>query len=270
METESKPIEQVAATKTPEQPTQLKPLGEIDKLAAALAKAQGEIKPPAKTKTVDFQPERGSRVKYKYADLADVMEAIKGPLSKNGLSIMHRIHRESRSSYMLETTLLHESGQSISSWYPLPDPITSKPQTFGGLLTYARRYSVSALVGIASDDDQDAVVDLTDEKKPREKKATEPEALAASKPKNSAPASKTQIEQINMLSQDRGIAPGELQAFMRHCYPGVNSKNMQRWQAEEIVALLEDKDTTAGTIMARVARAQKDAEVAQPYPPGAQ
>lgn len=246
----------------------------IKELASGLAKAQAKIKPPVKNRTVDFQPERGPRVKYSYADLADVIAAIAGPLGENGLSFTH-ILTGTEKTFGMKTILMHSSGESISTWYPLPDPLNMKPQTFGSALTYARRYSISALVGIASDEDDDGQTEAHDkapDKKPAPRPAAAPAKAAGAK--NEAPASKTQIEQINMLAQDRGIPPGELGAFIKNCYPGVNSKNMKRWVAEEIISLFEDKDTTAATVMARVAKAQLNAEVNQApqerYAPGTQ
>jgi hypothetical protein len=123
--------------------------------AEALAKAQLEFKAPAKNRKVDFT-HNGQRTKYAYADLADVIEAVKEPLGKNGLATIHQLMYDGQ-YYGLKTSLIHSSGEFVDTWYPLPDPSTNaiKPQAFGSALTYARRYSLSSLVGIASDDDDD-------------------------------------------------------------------------------------------------------------------
>lgn len=127
----------------------------VSELADALAKAQGEIKAPLKTREVDFVDKNGRRVNYSYADLADVIEAIKVPLSKNGLSVTHQLAHGEGGAFGMRTSLMHVSGEVISTWYPLPDPAQVKPQEFGSELTYARRYSLSCLVGIASEEDDD-------------------------------------------------------------------------------------------------------------------
>lgn len=127
----------------------------VPALAEALAKAQGEIKAPLKKCKVDFVNTKGQRVCYSYADLADVIEAIRIPLSKNGLSILHQVSFN-ENGYGLTTTLLHATGEFVSTWYPLPDPTQLKPQEFGSSLTYARRYSVTLVTGVASDEDDDA------------------------------------------------------------------------------------------------------------------
>ncbi len=126
-------------------------------LFEALSKAQGEIKPPLKNRTVDFTDKNGRRVFYKYADLADVMEALRIPFSKNGLAITHKLHFSEFENGMT-TALIHSTGQRETTFYPLPDPLSMRPQEFGSLLTFARRYSVSLIAGIASEEDDDGQI----------------------------------------------------------------------------------------------------------------
>ena len=87
--------------------------------------------------------------KSKYADLAAIFDAARKPLSANGLAITQTI-----GNGVLHTRLLHTSGQWIASEHPLP--MSGRPQEIGSALTYARRYSLSALIGIAADEDDDA------------------------------------------------------------------------------------------------------------------
>jgi hypothetical protein len=114
-------------------------------LAAALAKAQGEMKAAVYNKI-------NPHFKNRYADLAAVLDAVRGPLSKNGIGYTQIM--ETQPDFALVTTLHHTSGQTISSRYPLP--LGAKPQELGSALTYARRYSLSAICGIAADEDDDA------------------------------------------------------------------------------------------------------------------
>ena len=114
---------------------------QINELATALSKAQGCIKPAIKDSTNPF-------FKSQYADLASVWEACRKPLAENGLSVVQTIDGNDK----LETTLLHSSGQFISSTLPF----VAKDQTsqsIGSAITYARRYALSAMVGICPDDD---------------------------------------------------------------------------------------------------------------------
>jgi hypothetical protein len=114
-------------------------------LAAALAKAQGEMKAAVYNKI-------NPHFKNRYADLAAVLDAVRGPLSKHGIGYTQIM--ETQPDFALVTTLHHTSGQVISSRYPLP--LGAKPQELGSALTYARRYSLSAICGVAADEDDDA------------------------------------------------------------------------------------------------------------------
>lgn len=124
----------------------------IGHLAAALAKAQAEFVAPPKNKTAKVRSDKGN-YEYHYADLADIFEAIRKPLTKNELAVSQNIGVFDGVP-ALETRLMHSSGEQIVSYWPLPTaPL--KPQEWGSLLTYYRRYALSAAVGIAADEDED-------------------------------------------------------------------------------------------------------------------
>jgi hypothetical protein len=118
---------------------------QINELAGALAKAQGQMKNAAMNRV-------NPHFKSKYADLSSVLDAIRAPLSANGLSIVQTMQTGER-AITLRTTLLHSSGQFIDTEYPLP--LSLKPHEMGSALTYGRRYSVAALICNASDEDDD-------------------------------------------------------------------------------------------------------------------
>lgn len=123
----------------------------IGQLAEALSKAQGEIKAPSKERTAKIEGGKAS-YSYKYADLSDVIEAYRVALSKNALALTHgTLQRDGH--LVLMTKLLHKSGEWLASEYPLQ--VYARPQEMGSALTYARRYMVSALLGIAAEEDDD-------------------------------------------------------------------------------------------------------------------
>lgn len=123
----------------------------INELALSLSKAQAEFAPVPKSRTVDFLY-NGQRTKYNYADLSDFIDAVKGPMAKYGLSHTQQLVTiEGR--VVLWTRILHSSGQWILSTYPLT--LGAKPQDAGSAITYARRYTLSALLGVQSEDDDD-------------------------------------------------------------------------------------------------------------------
>lgn len=117
---------------------------QLNEISAALAKAQGEIVGALKDSANPF-------FKSKYADLASCWDACRLPLSKNGLSVVQGMQVDAGSLYLI-TRLLHSSGQWISSMTPIT-PKDDTPQAMGSALTYARRYALTAMVGVAQVDD---------------------------------------------------------------------------------------------------------------------
>lgn len=116
----------------------------IAEISAALAKAQGQMEGAAKGKI-------NPAFKSKYADLASVLEACREPLSINGLAVV-QLTQKTPEGLVLITKLVHSSGQWFSGEYPI-NPVKNDPQGFGSSTTYARRYSLMAMVGIAPEDD---------------------------------------------------------------------------------------------------------------------
>jgi hypothetical protein len=117
----------------------------IEALAKALSSAQGEITNPAKDQT---NPHFRSR----YADLAGGLVTIRPTLAKHGLSVVQMTNLDG-DMVTLHTRLLHSSGQWVESTYPVCR--TTDHQKMGSALTYSRRYTLFALVGVAADDDDD-------------------------------------------------------------------------------------------------------------------
>lgn len=115
-------------------------------LADALAKAQADMRHAVKDSV-------NPHFKTRYADLAAVIDACREPLTKHGLSFV-QLPRYEDGRVGVRTMLMHTSGEWVASELLLP---VSKqdPQGCGSALTYARRYSLAAVVGIAQDDDDD-------------------------------------------------------------------------------------------------------------------
>lgn len=116
----------------------------INELAAALSKAQGQIKGALKDSANPF-------FKSKYADLSSVWEACREPLSANGLAVIQTTC-DSPNGVSVVTTLAHSSGQWIRGHMTL-EPKDKTPQGYGSSITYARRYALAAIVGVAPEDD---------------------------------------------------------------------------------------------------------------------
>lgn len=118
----------------------------INELATALAKAQAEMANAAMNKT-------NPHFKSKYADLAAVRDAVTPALTANGLSVAQLIS-ETEGRVAVHTRLMHSSGQWMESVLPIISDV-GKPQVMGSALSYARRYCLSAICNIASEDDDD-------------------------------------------------------------------------------------------------------------------
>lgn len=116
----------------------------IKDLATALCKAQAEMEGAKKEAT-------NPHFNRKYADLASVWSTIREPLTKNGLSVVQLL-RSVSGGVEVETILLHSSGQRISDTFSVPVS-KADAQGYGSAATYARRYSLMALVGVAPEDD---------------------------------------------------------------------------------------------------------------------
>jgi hypothetical protein len=116
----------------------------IAALAAALAKAQGEMTGALKDKT-------NPHFKSSYADLASVWDAARGPLSKNGLAVLQPPSADG-ARVTVTTILTHSSGEWVESTFTMT-ATQNTPQGVGSCLTYARRYALASMLGIAPEDD---------------------------------------------------------------------------------------------------------------------
>lgn len=116
-------------------------------LAAALAKFHTNLPEVHKGST-------NPAFKSKYADLADVVKVVLPALAAQGLAWITRPVL-TEDGFVLAYELRHVSGESITGEWPLPDPTKAKPQELGSAVTYAKRYTLSAVTGIAPDEDDD-------------------------------------------------------------------------------------------------------------------
>lgn len=116
----------------------------INELAAALAKAQAVIVGAIKDST-------NPHFKSRYADLASVWDACRKPLTDHGLSVAQTATTDDQ-RVGVTTLLMHASGQWISDTL-LMRPTKDDPQGVGSCITYARRYALAAMVGVAPEDD---------------------------------------------------------------------------------------------------------------------
>lgn len=153
-------------------------------IAEALSAAQAELTDPPKD---SINPHFKSR----YADLATVLKTVRPVLSKHGIAFTQTTRVEDDGRVLL-VTRLHWRDEEVVGYYPV-SPTKNDPQGLGSAMTYARRYALQAIVGVAADDDDDG--------------------NAASAPKPSAPrvddtaALIAKIAGCNDLDELRGMRP---------------------------------------------------------------
>jgi hypothetical protein len=180
-------------------------------LAKALAMAQADIRSAEKDAT---NPHFRSR----YATLSSVWDACREPLTRNGLSVV-QLPQLVAGQLMLETRLLHTSGEWLSSWWPI-QPVKDDPQGLGAALTYARRYTLAAMVGVAPDDDDDGESAMKAIRAAAAPKAAPSPALAKVLASIHAVGSGEALEQLRReLEQDEPLPEAErkvaIEAFKR-------------------------------------------------------
>src|SRR5215831_10073549 len=129
-------------------------------LASALAKAQAELINPEKSLTAIIRTGRpGERERsFRYAPLSSGLDIVRKTLGQHEIATLQTTAIDQAAGMvLLTTTLAHASGEWIASDWPVcPIAETANPQRMGAALTYARRYALFTLVGIAGEDDLDA------------------------------------------------------------------------------------------------------------------
>jgi hypothetical protein len=224
---------------------------EVNEIFAALAKAQIELKAiPFDSKNPHFGNE--------FASLTAIQDGTRPILAKHGLIVSQLLQTDESGSW-LYTILGHSSGQYLKSSIKL---IMAKNdmQAFGSASSYAKRYAWQAIVGVCGDEDDDGNAGVGNQSQrpqtPRAVPNLPPKAEVKNRPKNEAPATLDEIKTIVALCHSRpggAIGTEVLQHFLDKIYGIKSSRELKRWQAAEMIQLLEIEDTTEATLMAKVA-----------------
>ena len=166
---------------------------QINELAKALCQAQGEYRPAKKDANNPF-------FKSSYATLSSVFEVIKEPFLKYKLTVTQPTFIKKPDTVndvnvvVLETTIMHESGQWISSHYPVISKDNS-PQAMGSAMSYAKRYSLAAIAGVYTDEDDDG---------------NAAQGLGVSRPEPTISAAQQQFKQSLGSARAQGISDAQL------------------------------------------------------------
>ena len=147
---------------------------QINEIAGALAKAQGEVMAAIEDKTTPH-------FKTSYSSLNSVWKACRSATSKNGLAVS-QLMTGSNDQLVLVSILMHASGQWIKSILPITS-IKATPQALGSAITYMRRYSLAALVGVAPEEEDD---DAEEAEQPSYDKRKEAKPVQFKQPQSSS------------------------------------------------------------------------------------
>ena len=124
-------------------------------IAKALNKVQAEALTALASNTVRVETKSGGHFSYNYADLSGIWAVCRERLAENGLAISQLLHITDHGYQSLVTMLLHESGEWLSSEIKVEPSQQNDPQALGSAITYARRYALTAIVGITVEDEDD-------------------------------------------------------------------------------------------------------------------
>lgn len=190
----------------------------ITEIASALAKVQAKLEPASKDKDNPF-------LKSKYASLDSIWSTCRKLLTDNGLSVA-QMPTTMDGQLALTTVLMHgKSGQFIRSTFEI-QPTKADPQGVGSALTYARRYALSALVGITVDDDDDGhAASQTTKQQP----ARQPAKKAAPPPNGFTPV--FILDMLNEAPDTKGYYKDEAQLFETMIH--ITQNDSYAWPAKD-------------------------------------
>src|SRR5690554_3738699 len=192
----------------------------IKNLAVALSKFQNEVKNPKNTADNPFYDS-------KYAPLQDVLNEVRPLLSKHGLSVIQSPSGDGQ-SVSITTLLLHESGEWIEF-----DPLVLKaqkitPQGAGSAITYGRRYALSAILGISSEDDDDG------------------NSLESAQQNNQVSGQKKQlsekqVKRLYAIASSAGFSTADVKKVLMKDYNKTSAADLTRQEYDELIERMEKK-----------------------------
>lgn len=201
----------------------------ITELSKAFAKTQKEMKQPLKDANNPF-------FKSKYVPLENVVEAITESASKNGLSFTQYPSSDEAGNVTVGTLVMHESGEWIEYDPIKMKPVKNDPQSIGSAITYAKRYALSAIFGITSDQDDDGNEATQTKKQPAKQQAQ------ASDPRIDKKLAQGYQQEIIAIGEAKGKQDGSIARwFLQHLNVAEFSqiKQSQVAQAEELLKKLK-------------------------------
>lgn len=213
---------------------------DVSAIIPALVGALGEMEDIVKTRTAKIPTKSGSEYKYTFADLADLLGYVRPKLAIAGLAVTQTAMTDEKGT-CVSTTILHISGQWLE-FEPLRLPAGVDAQSHGSSITFARRYSLMAALGLATEDDDGAAAS----KAPTRQAAAKP---APPRPANVAPtgevmATEAQVQKIQIAMKGHGDRDAKLHwlgEFVGRTL--ASSKELTRAEASAVIDHLEAEAT---------------------------
>lgn len=197
----------------------------VSLIAQALADFQKEVKNPANTAENPF-------FKSKYAPLNEILNDVRPLLAKQGLSIIQNTGGNGE-VINVTTMLLHVSGEWYETCPLVLKPDKNTPQGAGSAITYARRYQLSAILGISSEDDDDG--NNASNNKPAPDKGTPKKDT----PKNEDKVTETQVKKIFASAKEAGLSEENIKKNIQLNYKKDSVKDLTKKQASLFIEKIE-------------------------------
>lgn len=195
----------------------------LTEFSKAFAKTQQEMKQPLKDANNPF-------FKSKYVPLENVVEAITESASKNGLSFTQFPSSDEAGNVTVGTLVMHSSGEWIEYDPIKMKPVKNDPQSIGSAIAYAKRYALSAIFGITSDQDDDGN-EATQTKKQQSKKTNDP-VISVEK-------ANYYLKEIAAISTEKGKEDDSIVKWFLNHLGVVDYKMIKQSQIEDADMLLD-------------------------------
>lgn len=199
--------------------------GEISK---ALVASWGAIKTPKHNTNVTVKTRTGGTYEFSYTDLDGIFDAIRDVYKENKIAVLQNAHTtiEDGTTYVtVETMLLHESGEWVKS-QPLKVAANTNIQDMGGQITYMKRYSLSAMLGLATEKDDDANGSVGNEVEYGDKGGNK--------------LSQAQVNRAFAIAKSNGITPEQVKQAVMKDYKKTEVADLTKQQYDELCNRLEN------------------------------
>lgn len=193
----------------------------------AFAKTQQEMKQPLKDANNPF-------FKSKYVPLENVVEAITESASKNGLSFTQFPSSDEAGNVTVGTLVMHNSGEWIEYDPIKMKPVKNDPQSIGSAITYAKRYALSAIFGITSDQDDDGNEATQEKKQPKNKTKLKEQGEAVI----SVEKANYYLKEVAKISEEKGKQDGSVAQWFLKYLNVADYKQIKESQVEKADLLL--------------------------------